>query len=74
MIIDAHVHLPTTCNGTSFQKKKEQLLHEMAKNHINQCLVISDSYPVSDIGSIDDCVTLFEGNDTVHVVGGISPL
>lgn len=74
MIIDAHVHLPITCNGISFQQKKEQLLHEMAKNHIDQCIVISDSYPVSDIGSIDDCVTLFEGNDTVRVVGGISPL
>ncbi len=74
MIIDAHVHLPVTCNGISFRQKKEQLLHEMARNHIDKCIVISDSYPVSDIGSIDDCVKLFEGSDTVHVVGGISPL
>ena len=74
MIIDAHVHLPVTCNGISFRQKKEQLLHEMARNHIDQCIVISDSYPVSDIGSIDDCVTLFDGNDSVHIVGGISPL
>ncbi len=74
MIIDAHVHLPVTGGGSSFLQKKERLLHEMARNHVDQCIVISDSYPVSEIGSMDECVTLFEGNETVHVVGGISPL
>lgn len=74
MIIDAHMHLPIICNSISLQQKKDRLLHDMVKNQIDQCIVISDSYPISDIGSIDGCVTLFEGNNTVHVVGGISPL
>ncbi len=76
MLIDAHVHLPTGNTVITFQEKKEFLLAGMKKNGVDQCILIADSWPVSEIGSNKDCMSLFPaGNcDGVHVVGGISPL
>lgn len=73
MIIDAHVHLPVGDGCISLQQKKERLLHEMRINQVSRCIVISDSGIESDIGSMDECVALFEETDNVYVVGGISP-
>ena len=74
MIIDAHVHLPVEEASDSLQQKKDKLLHEMKKNQVDKCIVISDSYFESTIGSMDDCVKLFKETQSVYVVGGISPL
>lgn len=74
MIIDAHVHLPVGAGYISLEQKKEKLLHEMCRNQVEQCIVISDSSMESAIGSVDECVELFEQTDNVFVVGGISPL
>ena len=48
----------------------------MKKNSVDRCIVIADSWPVSDIGSTEECMSMFpSGNeDGVYVIGGISPL
>ena len=73
MIVDAHVHLPVESGCVSLQQKKERLLHEMAANRVDKCIVISDSCPQSVIGNMDECVELFKDTNQVDVVGGISP-
>ena len=74
MIMDAHVHLPVGDGCDSLQQQKEKLLREMKKNQVDKCIVISDSYLESTIGSMDECVELFMRTQNVYVVGGISPL
>lgn len=73
MIIDAHVHLPVGEECNSLQQKKGKLLREMKENHVNICIVISDSCLESAIGTMDECVELFRETNNVYVVGGISP-
>ena len=73
MIIDAHVHLPVEEASDSLQQKKDKLIQEMKKNQVSKCIVISDSYLESTIGSMDECVKLFKETQSVYVVGGISP-
>ena len=52
MIIDAHVHLPAGEPFRSLRAKKEKLLQAMECNHVDKCIVIADSWPESEIGSI----------------------
>ena len=73
MIIDAHVHLPVIDGCGTLQQKRERLLQEMSMNQVDKCILISDSCMESSIGSMDECVELFERIDSVYVVGGISP-
>lgn len=73
MIIDAHVHLPIGKDCSILCRKHEKLLHELDRNHIDKCIVISDSCMKSDIGNLDECVELFRESVNVNVVGGISP-
>ncbi len=71
-IIDAHMHLPV--NAGSFEKSKKLLLDEMKINGIEKGIVISDSEKESAIGSMTDCVCLFEDRSDIYIVGGVSPL
>lgn len=71
-IIDAHLHLPV--NYGSFAEKKGALLAQIKENGISAGVVIADSELVSEIGSTEDCVRLFENCPSISVVGGISPL
>ena len=73
MIIDAHVHLPVVDGCVSLEQKREHLLHEMHTNQVDYSIVISDSTGKSEIGTLDECVSLFEKTDNIYVVGGISP-
>ena len=73
MIIDAHVHLPVVEGCISLEQKIEHLLREMVVNQVDYSIVISDSADKSEIGTLDECVSLFEKTDNIHVVGGISP-
>lgn len=74
MIIDAHVHLPVEKGCNSLQQKKKKLLQEMKKNQVSKCIVISDSYLESTIGSMDECVEMFKEIQSIYVVGEISPI
>lgn len=76
MIIDAHVHLPVGEQFSDMASKKEKLLDEMKKNHVDKCIVIADSWPDSEIGTTEELVSLFlrTKNANVFVVGGISPI
>ena len=73
MIIDAHVHLPIEKDCRNLCRKREKLFQELERNHIDRCIVISDSCMKSDIGNLNECVELFRKSDNVDVVGGISP-
>lgn len=73
MIIDAHVHLPIGEDCSTLCRKREKLFQELERNHIDRCIVISDSCMESDIGNLNECVELFRESDIVDVVGGISP-
>lgn len=73
MIIDAHVHLPIGKDCSTLYAKREKLLWELERNHIDQCIVISDSCMESDIGNLDECVKLFKDFANINIVGGISP-
>lgn len=73
MIIDAHVHLPIGKDCSILCRKREKLLQELERNHIDRCIVISDSCMESDIGNLNECVELFRESINVNVVGGISP-
>ena len=73
MIIDAHVHLPIGKDCSILCQKREKLLQELERNHIDRCIVISDSCIESDIGNLNECVELFRECANVNVVGGISP-
>lgn len=73
MIIDAHVHLPIGKDCSNLYRKREKLFQELERNHIDRCIVISDSCMESDIGNLNECVELFRESDNVDVVGGISP-
>ena len=56
------------------QNKKEHLLMQLKNCGITYGIVISDSSLESSIGSLTECVKLFEDTDKIFVVGGISPL
>ena len=71
-IIDAHLHLPYHVEG--LQNKKEHLLRHLEDCGITNGIVISDSSLKSGIGSMVECVELFEDTERIFVVGGISPL
>lgn len=72
MIIDAHMHLPVCCSD--LESKKRKLLSDMKTDNVDLGIVISDSVPKSDIGSIDDCMELFASNcSNVFIAAGISP-
>lgn len=72
MIIDAHMHLPV--GYPDLESKKSKLLCDMKSDNVDIGIVISDSELTSEIGSMDDCVELFEANCTnVFVAAGISP-
>jgi len=58
-IIDAHLHLPYYVEG--LQNKKEHLL----KLWVTYGIVISDSSLESSIGSLAECVKLFEDTDRI---------
>ena len=74
LIIDAHVHLPIYDNLLTLEDKRRQLLQDMKKDHVDKCVLISDSELESCIGSMEDCICLFADDDNVLVVCGISPL
>ena len=71
MIIDSHMHLPV--NYSNFPLKKKALLHKMRKNGVDRGIIIADSELESVIGSVRDCMELFNGDSVIKVVAGISP-
>lgn len=72
MIIDSHLHLPV--DYPDFPSKRDALLSELKRNGADRGIVIADSELESAIGSVRDCVGLFEGSSIIKVIAGISPL
>lgn len=73
-VVDAHVHLPTFDGLRSPEEKRLRLLQDMEKDRVDRCVLISDSELESSIGSMEECVGLFDRNEYVRVVAGISPM
>ena len=73
-VVDAHVHLPVYDGLVTLREKRDRLLRDMDRDGVDMCVVISDSELESCIGSMEDCVRLFKGEERVRVVCGISPL
>lgn len=71
MIIDAHMHLTVECDD--LEGKKAALLRSMDEDGTDKGLVIADSETVSGIGRNEQCIELFDGDDRIRVVAGISP-
>ncbi|WP_295086737.1 amidohydrolase family protein [Ruminococcus sp.] len=71
MIIDSHMHLPV--NYQNFALKKKALLREMRNNGVDRGIIIADSELESVIGSVRECMELFNGDSVIKVVAGISP-
>ncbi len=70
-IFDIHMHLPTGFRNIA--EKKNALLAEMKRNGVTGGVVISDSAPESEIGSMEECAEIFSEDKNIYVVGGISP-
>ena len=73
-VVDAHVHLPTFDGLHSLQEKRIRLLQDLKEDGVDRCILISDSELESSIGSMEECVGLFDADENVRVVAGISPL
>lgn len=73
MILDAHVHLPVLDGLHTLEEKRDRLLLDLRRDGVDACVLIADSELESTIGSTEDCVRLFAGEDAVFVVGGVSP-
>lgn len=72
-IIDAHVHLPVGEGMEQRPAQRKRLLKEMMLNGVDGCIVIADSELESAIGTNEECIGLFSGDDHVYVIAGISP-
>ena len=71
MIIDAHMHLTVESDG--MENKKAALLRSMEADGADKGIIIADSTLESTIGSNEQCIELFEDDDRIRVVAGISP-
>jgi len=72
MIIDSHQHLPKLREGKTLADSKEELLHELKKNKVNYAILIPDNTPVSEIGSLDEVLSLVEYERNLFVMGTIN--
>jgi Tat protein secretion system quality control protein TatD with DNase activity len=71
MIIDSHLHLPAVKEGRTLKDAKRALLHELEKQHVDYAILIPDSTPASEIGSLDEVLKLVENERRLFVMGTI---
>lgn len=72
MIIDAHMHLTVERGG--LDEKRDALFLSMREDGAEKGVIIADSWLESPIGTNEQCLALFDGDDRIRVVAGISPL
>jgi hypothetical protein len=71
MIVDSHLHLPSLKGGKTLADSRKELLKELRKNNVDYAIVIPDNRPVSEIGSLDEVLTLVEHDRNLYVMGTI---
>lgn len=60
MKIDCHLHLPVRENLGALGAKKEYLLRQLQTCNIDYGIVIPDNVEKSSIGTLQQCIDLFE--------------
>jgi hypothetical protein len=71
MIIDSHQHLPKLKEGKTLAHSKAELLQELKKSNVDYSILIPDNTPVSEIGSLDEVLSLVEDDKQLFVMGTI---
>lgn len=71
MIIDSHLHLPELKDGKTLADSKRELLRQLKKSRVDYAIVIPDNTPVSEIGSLDEVLSLVKDDRRLFVMGTI---
>ena len=71
MIIDSHQHLPKLKQVKTLAHSKAELLQELKKSNVDYSILIPDNTPVSEIGSLDEVLSLVEDDKQLFVMGTI---
>jgi predicted TIM-barrel fold metal-dependent hydrolase len=72
MIIDSHLHLPGRKEGRTLLDSRQELLRELERCKVDYAIVIPDSVPNSEIGSLDEVLDLVENDRRLFVMGTIN--
>jgi hypothetical protein len=72
MIIDSHLHLPGRKEGKTLLDSRQELLRELERCKVDCAIVIPDSVPISEIGSLDEVLDLVETDKRLFVMGTIN--
>jgi hypothetical protein len=63
--------LPELKDGKTLADSKRELLHELKRNNVDHAILIPDNTPVSNIGSLDEVLSLVENDRRLFVMGTI---
>lgn len=72
MIIDSHLHLPKRAEGKTLADSKQELLRVLEECRVDYGIVIPDNVPSSEIGSLDEVLSLVENGKHLFVMGTIN--
>lgn len=72
MIIDSHLHLPKRAEGKTLADSKQELLRVLEECRVDYGIVIPDNVPSSEIGSLDEVLSLVENEKHLFVMGTIN--
>jgi len=71
MLIDCHLHLPALKEGKTLTDSKRELLQELKKDNVDYAILIPDNTPVSEIGTLEEVLSLVENDRHLFVMGTI---
>jgi predicted TIM-barrel fold metal-dependent hydrolase len=71
MIIDSHLHLPSVKQGRTLADSRKELLQKLRESNVDYAILIPDNRPVSEIGSLDQVLSLVEHDRNLFVMGTI---
>lgn len=74
MIIDSHTHFPVTSETGNLQNSKVKLLNDMFSAGIDYAIMIPDNQQVTDIGNLNECLEVIDGNSKLFLMGTIDIL
>ena len=71
MLIDSHLHLPTTSEQRTFEQAKALVIEDMKKDRVDFAILIPDNLPGSSIGDLPICLKLVENSPELFLMGTI---
>ncbi|MGB9134012.1 MAG: amidohydrolase family protein [Candidatus Bathyarchaeia archaeon] len=63
--------MPRLREGKTLADSKEKLLQDLKKNNVDHAILIPDNTPVSEIGNLDEVLSLVEHDKNLFVMGTI---